>query len=561
MNKPKQNDHSPESIPNHIAIIQLTRAGDLVQTFQAVQSIREENSSIRITLIARKYYTEPLFFLLQTVFDEIIIINTPELFKGSLKSAQNKIQDIVKKASKNTIDLLINLSFCKPSRYLSGLIPAVSILGPWIDRDNKVYISDPWSRFLYSSTTQGSLNPFHLLDLFKRIIWNTNKTSSIKNKLRKNKPWIVIHPFASTKRKRWKSHKWIEILYQLSKHHHDHIFFVVGAANENIMAKEIFNSPLLEGMNNLINLVGQTSLQDVYERLKVSQLFIGHDSLIGQLASVTATPTLTLALGSARPWETTPHGAHNVVLSPQSKCFPCLPQKKCPQYICHSDIPYQLVNNIASTLLSHKNLKEVFNKNLNPFLSGSSRIHLTVINQTSQLLDFEEIDPKPNTLPDMMRSFYRITWNFMIDEIEENRVFSTLSHETHAELLHTLEGLDYIIQLSEFGKKYSMEIVEEIAKSSPELAKIKETSNKIDEIDRLLNLIKGSHSTLAPIIDFYNLARANLEGNNIVEIAEQSFFCYQDSTLAASVMSELIQKTIEQHKSSKRIGAPTSSQR
>tara|TARA_R110000868_G_scaffold97619_6_gene268601 strand:- start:5935 stop:7623 length:1689 start_codon:yes stop_codon:yes gene_type:complete len=557
-------DHgkSPKEAPKHLVLLQLTRAGDLVQTLQAAKEVRLERPNIILTLVARKHYADSLRFLLESTFDHIITIDTPALFTSDLDGAHAKIENLIQTISKTPVSAVVNLSYCKPSRYLTGLIPAKHKLGPWIGSDNQENITDKWSQLLYTTVTQGPLNPFHLVDLFRLILGVkpkalTKQSATPASNTKKN--WIVVHPFASADRKKWKLHKWSEILYKLSKDHENCTLFVVGAPNEAKLASDLFAGPLLKTRKNIVNLVGETTLKDVYDRLVSSKLFIGHDSLIGHLASVAKVQTLTLALGSVRPWETTPYGANNVVLSPRTKCFPCFPQDKCSQYICHSDIPYQLVTDFASTMLSGDNIVAQLKKRSNPFLTGSCHMHISTQHSKSLLLDFVEVDEKPGRLSDIMRPFYRMTWALLIGEMEENRTFPTLSRDAHGSLLKIMEGINYLYELSEFGKKYSLAIVEEVAKQSPSLSKIKATSQKIDEIDKLSVLVKGSHPALAPIVDFYGLMRANLPGGNVVEIAQHSFFVYQDTSLACSVLNELIEKTVAEHKITQNRLAPTQS--
>lgn len=548
MEKAKKSEVPPETAKKHLVIVQLTRAGDLIQTLQAATEVKKEKPNLKLTLIARKHYADSLSFLLNTVFDSVITIDTPKLFSTNLRDSMSEINNLVQRVSSTPISALVNLSYCKPSQYLCGFLPASHKIGPWIGSDNQDNISDKWSQLLYSTVTQGPLNPFHLVDLFKLIIGVKAKAEEVTKSESKRKPWIVVHPFASTERKRWKPHKWSEILYSLSKNYESHTIYVVGAPGEAEQSKSIFSGELIKTRRNIVNIVGQTSIKDVFDKLKEAQLFIGHDSLIGHLASVANTQTLTLALGSVRPWETTPYGNNNLVLSPRAKCFPCFPQQSCDQYICHSDIPYQVVTNFAGLIIDKKDLGKEITKANNPFLTGSCRIHLTKFHPKSHLLDFDELDTKPGNTADILRPLYRMTWALLLGEMEESRDFPTLSKDAHSKLLNILDGLKHISDLSEFGKKYSLGIVEEVAKESPSLSKIKANSQKIDEIDNLLSVVKNSHPSLAPIIDYFNLARANLAGGNVVEIAQNSFFVYQDSALASGIMNELIEKSVAEYK-------------
>ena len=51
-----------------IALLQLTRLGDLVQTVQAVQNFKITHPNYRMVLIARSQFAKPLSFLLNKYF-------------------------------------------------------------------------------------------------------------------------------------------------------------------------------------------------------------------------------------------------------------------------------------------------------------------------------------------------------------------------------------------------------------------------------------------------------------------------------------------------------------
>ena len=80
----------PLAAPKHLVVLQLTRAGDLLQTYQALKAVRQDKASLKITLVARKHYANTLKFMLEEVCDQIITIDTPKLFSGNLSQATGK---------------------------------------------------------------------------------------------------------------------------------------------------------------------------------------------------------------------------------------------------------------------------------------------------------------------------------------------------------------------------------------------------------------------------------------------------------------------------------------
>jgi hypothetical protein len=149
---------------------------------------------------------------------------------------------------------------------------------------------------------------------------------------------------------------------------------------------------------------------------------------------------------------------------------------------------------------------------------------------------------------DIFRSLYRIAWSFVLNDTEETANFPKLTNNTHRELLESLNGLQHLFELSEFGKKYSRFILEEIASRTPRITQIKEYSKKIDEIDHLQALVQKTSPNLAPIIDYFAVRKANLHGESLVELTESSYYSFEECASLCSILFELIENTISEHK-------------
>jgi hypothetical protein len=79
------------------------------------------------------------------------------------------------------------------------------------------------------------------------------------------------------------------------------------------------------------------------------------------------------------------------------------------------------------------------------------------------------------------------------------------------------------------------------------LQKIKEYSEKIDEIERLSKLLLKTAPLLTPIVNFFTAMRANLQGSNIVELTEGTYLTFHDTSVVISIIYELIEKTIAEY--------------
>ena len=537
-----------------IALLQLTRLGDLIQTVQAVQNFKNAHQNYRMVLIARSQFAKPLNFVLNKYFDAVYTIDTQSIFQdhetAGLAKSLNGINSFLNEIKSEKIDALINLSFSKSSSYLTSLIPAVHKIGSFHDFNNKIQMNDKWSQILYSTVMRGALNPFSLVDLFKNIIGikHTEPTHATPANLSSRSNLIIVHPFASSDRKAWKAEKWVEVIYKTLKDNDKCTITIVGAKNEMLKSHVITENPLLKQYSaRLLNVTGKTSIEELSKVIAQAKLFVGHDSMVGHLAALNNTPTLTISLGNVRPHETTPYQVNAYNLAPRTKCFPCFPSDSCAYTQCHHDIPYQLVSNIIKQLMTGTPIDAEWIKNAN------SSFHLSSVNfyrsrfQNGQLT-LDSLISDQQDVADIFRTLYRVTWSFVMNNVEENFPFPKLTPSSHRDLLDAMNGLQHLFELSEFGQKYSRYILEEISSATPSIAKIKEYSKKIDEIDHLQAMVQKTSPYLAPIIDYFTVRKGNLFGENIVKLTESSYYCFEENAQLSSVMYELIQNTIAEYK-------------
>ncbi|OFZ27166.1 MAG: hypothetical protein A2381_10955 [Bdellovibrionales bacterium RIFOXYB1_FULL_37_110] len=550
-------DNIPENAPKTICLLQLTRIGDILQTYQAAEIFKQQYPHYKLILIARTRFAHPLSFLLRNVFDKTYYVDQHVLKLDSSENLPDLVEafkTIIDNLKNESISVLLNLSFSKSSGYLASIIPAEHKMGLVYDASNNVAIKDKWSQYIYSNVMGGPLNPFNLVDIFKSMLGHNLPALSHPQKPFKKVSHILLHPFASHDKKMWKINKWEEILYQLLKNFPDIDISIVGSPEEIIYGKGIDDSPLLQKYKErLHNKIGKTSLEDIYNLFDNIDLFIGHDSMVGHLASIKNVPTITISLGTVRAKETSPYGEKNYTITPQTNCFPCFPQDKCEFYQCHFDISYQVLYSSLKEYMETGNItKEYQLKNSSCFHLNAVAIYKSKLSPIG-FLQLDNILEEKSSVNDVFSTLYRISWQFILNNSEEPQKFLLLSTKSHQILLNTLNGLQHLYELSDFGKKYSRYILEEISSSIPRIEKIKEYSAKIDEIDSLTKLVKQTHPHLSPVIDFYTVQKGNLAGDNIVELTESSFLLYNDSLNAISVLYELIEKTITEHKTKNRI--------
>jgi ADP-heptose:LPS heptosyltransferase len=530
-------------------LIQLTRLGDLIQTFQAARQLKSENNDVDLYLVARKNFAKPLEFLLNTVFTKIYYVDRDSFLKERKTDvAAFNIKSFFDEINKEQFSASINFSFCKTSSYLNSLIKSPVKLGSRYNLQGEVSISDTWSQLIYASVLNGTLTPFNLVDLYRRILGAKElDTIATYNNVSEKKS-IVIHPFASDIKKRWGATKWAELTYQLLKNNNDLTITVVGSANEKQEVKQILGAPILQNFSDRIrNWVGTKTIQDTYNALLDSRLFIGHDSMVSHLASVAGTKSLILSLGSVRPNETTAYGLNNFVLSPTSACFPCVLSANCEHLKCHNDISHQVVNQLSSQLINSDEFSlEELESNVAGFHLNNVNIHKTHLDDNLGQRLFS-LNRRADSVEQTFIKFYEILWNLSLHNKDTPNTFPELGKPVLAELSRYQEGINNLYEVANFSMQYCNDIIDQAESKNPSIIKIKETSQRLLEIDNLALISRKPFPLLGPIIDFYYVSKANIDAENIVDVAEHSLISYHQAANGYAVLYELVLQCINKY--------------
>lgn len=536
---------------NSITILQLTRFGDILQTIWAVRGIREANPDLKINLIVRKRFGEPLKFLLDQYFSNILYLESSQLTSGDMTEGLDKV---ISQINSWESSVLVNLSFSNSSAYLSSLIDAKFKLGLTSNEVGGMTANGSWSEFVYSTVMRGPLNPFSLIDIFRFILGVKERAPLPKRSLEGNS--IVIHPFASQERKAWSATKWSEILFKLLKKNPDTDVVIVGSKDDKVSANSIISNPIITPYMNRVKVeCGTLNFNELYDLIEEAFLFCGHDSMVGHLASLTGTQSLTLSLGTVRAVETGPYGLNNYILAPKTACYPCFPDDACDDYKCHKDLSYQLVSECLQQLIDTSEISfEEIKTNTSPLHLSTVDIYQTGFS-SSGLFQLNNLSSKEVSGNELYNVFYKIVWLFLLEDSEDVSTYPQLNKATQHQLDSFVPDLRQLYELSEFGKKYSRFILEELSKDTPDIEYIKSCGDKIKEIDDMQILVGKKTPALNPIIDFFNLKKSKMNGENLVELCTSSHEIYQSIGSFCNIMYELIEKTLNEYKISNKTGS------
>lgn len=532
-----------------ICLIQITRIGDILQTYQAAKQFKAEHPNIRLILIARKQFARPLDFLLKDTFEKIFYLDlksiTPEGDETSLQNAHKNLTMFINEINNQKISVCINLSFSKSSSYLATLINCRHKLGLTASANGAPQVMDRWGQYIYSVVMRGALNPFSLVDLYRWFL-GSKQLNTLNGKARNQKSdKITLHPFASHGKKYWPAYKWAEIIYALVKKNPEKKINIVGSAHDEQDAIKIFSNPILKDFQQQIfNHTGNTALSDVFRLVGESDLFIGHDSMVGHLASIQKIKSITISLGTVRPHETTPYGEGNLNLAPTIGCFPCFPTDPCQNYLCHGDIAPQAVAQLAESMIDGgtKNLTEKI-ISIESNYHSKSAFYVTEIGENKSMSVAGRNDDY--ALSGIFRTFYKILWSFVMNNEEVKVSFPKVGKEINEELIKHRQAIHKLYELSEFGLSYVFKLMDTIEKQPHNIASMKEVSSKLADVEQLEGALKQSFPLLAPLVDFYYVVRANASGKDLLEITQNSVLAFTEQRDSIRILFDLIDQTIQ----------------
>jgi ADP-heptose:LPS heptosyltransferase len=524
-----------------IALIQLNRLGDIVQTLTALEGLMD-NNEYELTLITRASFGQPLEKIISQYVHKHIMLDIRDIFADSkLENATHKLSQTLSALNSQNFDLSINLTFDKTSSYLNTLINSRFKLGLQRNRLNELVINDSWSQYVYSNIMASTYSTYNLVDIFKNIIGNKANIDSTPKELTNN---IVIHPFASMKKKQWQISKWVEVIYSLLKSNPSSKIHLVGGSPDLESAKLITSSPILKQFSErLIIQAGQLNVTEVDELLYNARLFVGNDSMVSHLAGRNNTPSLILSLGPVRPIETTPYSDNVINVSPNIGCFPCTVEEKCDLLPCHNKINHQLVSTLANEIYKNKSTVDINVERVIPDL------HLMGVNVfknefNSDGLSLKSLISRKDDYKFVLQNLYRGIWSFYFKGDDSNLNTPSISEETAGFIGNFMDGLNNLFEIYNFAVKYTNRICVEAESQEPNLQTINESVTRLREIDSLLQATKRTFPEVSPLADFFYVAKSNVAGENIQEVSKNSQVLYYEAANLTAALFDLCNQIV-----------------
>ena len=154
-------------------------------------------------------------------------------------------------------------------------------------------------------------------------------------------PWIILLPGARWESKRWPVENFCVVVRELASERPDLRFAILGGAGDRRLAQVITGT----NQKACLDLTGQTSLPEMIEWIRLSQLVVTNDTGPMHVAAALRKPVLAV-FGPTNPDLTGPYGQRERVL--RSNGLPCIP---CMKSSCSYSLPLACLRAITPEMV------------------------------------------------------------------------------------------------------------------------------------------------------------------------------------------------------------------
>lgn len=306
-----------------VLVIQLARLGDIYSTWPSLRALVRENPEMEVDVLVRPRFQKAMEGL--NVVNETLNLPMAELFAKvldegveddeALAQSLEYLTQFVQSLKDRKYDRIINLSFSPVSSFLVKLLEeeGTEIAGYTRHNDGFLKIPDDASAYFYAQMGVNSSNRFHVNDMFAEVSrvqlmeedYNqlvSHVLPEVVTHLLGEEDYLCFHIGASDQRKALSKLKIVNFLRRFLASRSEKVV-LIGADIERSFADEIYDQV---GNDRLINMVGKTSLIDLFPLIQNGKMLIGADSAPIHIASLVATPVYNISNPFVRFWETGP---------------------------------------------------------------------------------------------------------------------------------------------------------------------------------------------------------------------------------------------------------------
>jgi ADP-heptose:LPS heptosyltransferase len=569
----------------NILILNLTRMGDLLQTTPLIAGLKKKYPDSKITLLANKNFADickdiPFIDELHT-FDVKQFAPKDGNGEPSLLMIYNYLDSLIERMKSKNFDTAINLSHSKLSAIFTSQLNVPDVRGLYSTGYGHRVIRHPWLNYFCNIIFNRRYNRFNLVDIYmksgdiqplsKRLYLNTAKEAEgfadeflKKNGVDDGDLLIGFQPASSRPDRRWPPDSFARLGSELVRKYGAKII-IFGVPSE----KEVGDDIQLRMGGNAINAVGKTSVRELSALLKRCHALVTNDTGTMHIASAVGTKVVALFFAHALVHETGPYGEGHIILQSDIPCSPCSHHTNCKNPVCKDYITVEDVLAAISLIEGGKgargqggkdviasqrrsNLLESSFKRVIPYYSTFDR---------DNMVEFLPLTKKTADVGDIAGFAYRVMWKMLLGyggsldlkpltdtkKIFEESAMVAEKIRRHFDIQTDDTGINNLFnafnEMAQYGREgisFAKEIIKEVSRFKINDEYVKELGNKIDDIDKKINLLSLTEPAAGPIASMFKFAKENLQGDNILALAEDTIMIYTALVKEAGMMEQLL---------------------
>jgi ADP-heptose:LPS heptosyltransferase len=504
-----------------IAVISLSRFGDLIQATPLLRILKRTYPESSITLVAEKNFKAILPLI--RGYDRIISLHKDDVADRIVFASDPLVpyflmESFVRELEQARYDLAINLTFSSMSAFLTSLVNAGKFTGLVSGEKGEKLIHSLWGIYLFTTQAGNNrlLNRINLVDLFTRLggmnpdgnpveLVESEKgvafadTFLSKNGLTGEK-LVGIQLGASDPIRCWPPESFARLSDRLQEKLGVRTI-LFGSAGEEALAGRARSCMSLPA----VSAIGKTSIEELFSLLKRCSLLVTNDTGTMHFAAAGGVPSLMLCTGPAFFWGTGPYSAGNIALQADIPCAPCRYNFNCTDLVCRELLSVDAVYDACCAMIQGKQP------------DGSRpgiRIYRSFFGDDGYL-DWQRCDGGDAGAEALGKRYDRM-WKRCLDDRVSVPPLKSVSAGNAPEL----------VRLAERG----IEIVSEITRASranrPPLERLRELGASEAALVKEIKLLGSLQPECAPLVDFYSLMRDNITAGELPAIAEENRRCY-----------------------------------
>lgn len=560
-----------------IAIINLTRMGDLLMTGPMMDRLREEHPGCALELVAVEGFVP---IALGMGVDRVIpvdfnrlttlgVIAESEGGRDSLAALYRRVRDGIAPLLSTEYEAIYNVSYTMISAMMATLMRGPVRGGLYLDVEGCRVIEGAWARYFFAGNLNRGINPFHLVDVTVGVggaLSSRGERPRMSYRIPEEAvrevqaeaehlglagrgPLVALQCGASTEDKRWDAGNF-GTAGKLLRERHGASLVLLGTEEEREWA-ETAAEVIGEGA---CNLAGRTDLPHLAAWLARADLLITNDTGTMHLAQAVGTRSLVLTLGSALSDETGPYGEGNLIVEPEIECFPCSFHVQCPHYDCHRKIRPELVASLAEKMLAGEPIE-----NAAASAAGrEARIWCTGFDEDGWWRKWP-VGTIPASAESIARELYRELIKALLEPRlrpggpEADRVARALArvHAAPLEeepvrvLRRDLDAAGELLSDSRRGMAMAKELASLAEEPEEHLSRIGSLGDEIESVDRRLGERMIVHPLWRPLLMLFQFGKQNLPAEGLRAQAEATVLVYRDLDRAVLWMRDLAGKVLE----------------